>query len=81
MDTNIEQFNSGERRFEKLPLHVTQASHVRYEIAQSLADMAPPSFGPERVLTGSTSRGIADEYSDIEMVFYVDALPSYAERE
>jgi len=43
--------------------------------------MASSSFGQERVLTGSTSRGIADEYSDIEMMFYVDALPSYAERE
>src|SRR5690348_14146481 len=80
MDTNTQQSNS-EGHFSKLPSYATQASHIRYEIAQSLADMAPLSFGQERVLTGSASRGIADEFSDIEMMFYVDALPSYAERE
>jgi hypothetical protein len=80
MEINKLLSNSNES-FSKLPSHATQASRLRYEIAQSLADMAPSSFGLERILTGSTSRGIADEYSDIEMMFYVDALPSYGERE
>ena len=64
-----------------LPAHATEASHIRYAIAQTLAAKAPSSFGQETVLTGSTSRGIADEYSDIEMMFYVDTLPSYDEKE
>lgn len=64
-----------------LPVCATQASHVRYAIAQTLAAKAPPSFGQECALTGSTSRGIADEYSDIEMMFYVETFPSYDERE
>jgi hypothetical protein len=73
--------SNSEESFSKLRPHATQASRLRYEIALSLADMAPASFGMERVLTGSTSRGIADEYSDIEMMFYVDAIPAYVERE
>jgi hypothetical protein len=80
MSANVWQSNSGES-FSMLPPHATQASRLRYEIALSLANMAPPAFGQERILTGSTSRGIADEYSDIEMMFYVDAIPSYAQRE
>jgi hypothetical protein len=80
MDTNRLQPHL-EESFFKLPRHATQASRLRYAIAQSLADTALPSFGQECILTGSTSRGIADEYSDIEMMFYTDALPPYAERE
>ncbi len=33
------------------------------------------------MLTGSASRGVADKYSDIEMMFYVDALPVREDRE
>jgi hypothetical protein len=80
MDTNPLQSHS-EERLSHLPPHATQASHLRYAIAQSLSDMALPSFGQEHVLTGSTSRGIADDFSDIEMMFYVETLPTYAERE
>ncbi len=80
MDTNRLQPYL-EESFSRLPLHATQASRLRYAIARSLADAAPLSFGQECVLTGSTSRGIADEDSDIEMVFYMNALPLYAERE
>ena len=80
MSTNAWQSNS-EESFSKLPPHATEASQLRYEIALSLANKAPSSFGQESALTGSTSRGIADEYSDIEMMFYVDAIPSYVARE
>jgi len=64
-----------------LPPTATEDSHIRYKIAQKLANLAPPSFGQESVLTGSASRGVADKYSDIEMMFYVDALPAREDRE
>ncbi len=64
-----------------LPPYASEASRIRYEAAQALADAAPPSFGQEAVVTGSTSRGVADEDSDIEMVFYVVALPPFSERD
>jgi hypothetical protein len=64
-----------------LPPAATEDSHIRYNIAQILADLAPLSFGQESVLTGSASRGVADKYSDIEMMFYVNALPAREDRE
>ncbi len=64
-----------------LPPDATEDSHIRYKIAQELANLAPPSFDQESVLTGSASRGVADKYSDIEMMFYVDALPAREDRE
>ena len=59
-----------------LPPAASVDSRIRYEIAQELASLAPIYFGQESVLTGSASRGVADKYSDIEMMFYVDALPA-----
>jgi hypothetical protein len=41
----------------------TEDSHIRYKIAQALANLAPPSFGQESVLTGSASRGVASPSS------------------
>src|SRR5260221_266580 len=64
-----------------LPPTATEDSHIRYKIAPKLLNLAPPSFGQESVLTGSASRGVADKYSDIEMMFYVDALPAREDRE
>lgn len=64
-----------------LPSHATEASQLRYELAQILVEAAPSSFGQEAILSGSTARGVADEDSDIEMVFYVDVLPSTSDRE
>jgi len=64
-----------------LPPTATEDSHIRYKLAQTLAGLAPASFGQESVLTGSASRGVADKYSDIEMMFYVDALPAREDRE
>ncbi len=60
---------------------MSEASRIRYKIAHELAQLCPPALGQEIVLTGSTSQGIADEASDIEQVFYVDAVPSLEERE
>lgn len=64
-----------------LPPHATQASHIRYEAARALVAAAPPSFGQEAILSGSTARGVADEDSDIEVVFYVDVFPARSELE
>ncbi|MDQ2907062.1 MAG: DUF4037 domain-containing protein [Ktedonobacteraceae bacterium] len=62
-----------------LPSTATQASDLRWQLACELAQLCPPDLGREIVLTGSTSMGIADEYSDIELVFYVD-MPPLAEQ-
>jgi hypothetical protein len=80
MDANMLPSNS-EESFSRLPPHATQASRLRYEVARALVASAPSSFGHEAILSGSASRGVADESSDIEMVFYVHELPSSAERE
>jgi predicted nucleotidyltransferase len=47
---------------------VTAASEVLRELAQRVADDIPPSVAEEVVLTGSVSRGVADELSDIEIL-------------
>src|SRR5215204_551095 len=38
------------------------------ELAQRVADALPPEVAPEVILTGSVSRGMADDVSDIEML-------------
>lgn len=60
----------------KLPPQATPASRTRYEAAQALVDAAPAAFGQEAILSGSAARGVSDEDSDIEIVFYVEAFPS-----
>jgi hypothetical protein len=47
---------------------MTAASEVRRELAQRVADDIPTAIAAEIVLTGSVSRGVADEHSDIEML-------------
>jgi hypothetical protein len=65
----------------KLPPHATEASHIRYEAAQALVAAAPLSLGQEAILSGSAARGVSDDDSDIEIVFYVESFPSRSERE
>lgn len=45
-------------------------------VAQRVADGLPPEV-TEVVLTGSVSRGVADELSDIELLVVGDELPAY----
>lgn len=59
----------------ELPHDATEASHTRYQLARSIAERCPAPFGQEIVLTGSASRGVSDDSSDIEMVFYGDQIP------
>jgi hypothetical protein len=58
----------------------TDASQVRFDVAQALARQCPTRLGREILLTGSVSRGIADDDSDIELSFLVDTLPALARR-
>lgn len=46
----------------------TARSEALKELAQRVADDLPPEIAGEVVLTGSVSRGMADEVSDIEML-------------
>lgn len=64
-----------------LPAHATSASHNRYHVAQELAELCPPTLGQEISITGSVSKGLADDFSDIEQVFYVQKLPDIQERD
>jgi len=64
-----------EGHLSQLPPHSTGPSHIRYEAARALVDAAPTSFGQEAILSGSAARGVSDEDSDIEIVFYVEAFP------
>jgi hypothetical protein len=47
---------------------MTAASKALREVALRVADGLSPSVAEEVVLTGSVSRGVADEFSDIEML-------------
>jgi predicted nucleotidyltransferase len=46
----------------------TRRSSALRDLAQRVADALPPEVSEEVVLTGSVSRGVADEISDIEML-------------
>jgi hypothetical protein len=46
----------------------SDASRRLREVAQRVTDALPPDVAEEVVLTGSVSRGVADEVSDIEML-------------
>jgi predicted nucleotidyltransferase len=46
----------------------TERSEQLQDVAQRVADALPPDVAEEVVLTGSVSRGVADEVSDIEML-------------
>jgi hypothetical protein len=65
---------------EPLPLGASAASQRRHELARELARLCPQHLGQEIALTGSTSLGLADEYSDIELNFWGDSIPLPAER-
>lgn len=74
MDASRVQPDPDEDR-SKLPPQATVASRMRYEAAKALVDAAPAAFGREAILSGSAARGVSDEGSDIEIVFYVDGFP------
>jgi hypothetical protein len=58
-----------------LPAHASEASRKRYEIAVRLAESCPPELGDEIALTGSTSAGLADDDSDLELNLWAETIP------
>jgi hypothetical protein len=64
-----------------LPPGATPRSHALFSLAKELAEACPPELGVEIALAGSVSRGWSDEYSDIELNFWVDELEWPGERE
>lgn len=64
-----------------IPVTSTPRSVQLYAFAREFADTCPLSLGQEIVLTGSTSRGRADEFSDLEINFYVNEEISLQERD
>jgi len=57
-----------------LPPNATGESRVRCELARQLARGWSVELGREIALTGSASRGVADDLSDIELNFWVDRM-------
>lgn len=55
-----------------------ERSRQLQELAQRVADALPPDVALEVVLTGSVSRGMADEVSDIEMLIVTPKQPELA---
>jgi predicted nucleotidyltransferase len=56
----------------------TERSHQLQDLAQRVADALPLEVAEEVVLTGSASRGVADEVSDIEMLIVTPEPPELA---
>jgi hypothetical protein len=65
---------------ETLPPGASAASQRRYALACELARLCPSHLGQEIALTGSTSLGLADDHSDIELNFWGETIPSPAAR-
>ncbi len=63
-----------------LSKNVTKASQERYQVAKELIEKCPISLAKEIALTGSVSRGVADDFSDIEIIFWAEEIPSEKER-
>jgi hypothetical protein len=60
-----------------LPSHINKPP----SLSHCSAINCPLHLGQEIILTGSVSKGLADEQSDIEQVFFVRNLPSSGERD
>ena len=58
-----------------LPPNASEASQKRYAIALRLADTCPSELGSELALTGSTSSGMADDDSDLELNLWAEQIP------
>lgn len=54
----------------------TDAARSLRVLAERIAERLPPELGEEVAVTGSASRGVADEWSDLELMLCVRELPS-----
>lgn len=55
-----------------LPVRATSFSQIRYQLARELAEQCPIELGQAIAITGSVARGVADQFSDIELYFWVE---------
>jgi predicted nucleotidyltransferase len=60
--------SDGAQTVRNTPVVPSERSQQLQNLAQRVADALPPEVAEEVVLTGSVSRGVADEVSDIEML-------------
>ncbi len=64
-----------------MPEMETEASSLRLALVRSLAAHCPPQLGSEIAVTGSVARGVADQYSDVELNIWAETLPTITERQ
>jgi hypothetical protein len=62
-----------------LPENCSPASQNLFALAVELAASCPSRLGKEILVTGSVSWGIADQYSDLDLEFWVEAIPEYSQ--
>lgn len=55
---------------------MTDESNRLLEVAQELVEDCPAELGSEIAVTGSVGAGLADEYSDIELLFLSETVPN-----
>ena len=63
-----------------LPVDANAQSTRRLALAEKLVRACPLAFGMEVALTGSAAIGVADRYSDLELNFWAETLPSVEQR-
>lgn len=64
--------NERQQQMNTLPAEATSFSQARYEFARELAEYCPVELGQAIAITGSVARGVSDQFSDIELYFWVD---------
>jgi len=61
-----------------LPENATTHSYKLLEIAQTVAASCPTDLADAIVVVGSVSRGKADKFSDVDILFWLDEYPAMA---
>lgn len=61
-----------------LPENVTTRSHELLKIAQTVVESCPLDLADAIVVAGSVSRGKADRFSDVDILFWIDERPDTA---
>jgi hypothetical protein len=59
-----------------LPENATARSHELLKIAQTVVASCPANLADAIVVTGSVSRGKADQFSDVDILFWLDTYPA-----
>src|SRR5688572_32906947 len=61
-----------------LPENATTHSHKLLKIAQRVVEACPADLADAIVIAGSVSRGKADKFSDVDILFWLDEYPDMA---